>query len=480
MTERDDDIVELLRGIDAPRSLPGELVTRIELAASDRPRPMPEDLRARLEASLLDSAMPPVVRRRLVTSLTARASVFPRVAAVAAAVLLLVGAVVATTRDEGADRVDVAGPRPSPSTTEPARPTSGGAPTVAGSTGAAAGGSAATATPPPFTEPAPSDGAATSDSSEPQADAGAVASPAEAASPIRVRVLGAATPVAAGFDAYVAVVNAAGGVHGRPIEVVDDPAGAVVSVNVGLAPAGPVDGVLFETVHVDDARLRGRVTSLASPLEAQARLAARHAFPDDGTGSRAAVYVHPATPWVDHVADAFADELRARDVTVVRVPFDAAAPAIVDADAAFLSLPTTSVGAWLDAARGSPAPPLGTWGVASAWDDAFAEAAAGAALHVLAPYAPASDEEVERLGRPLSAERVHGWVTAKALAHLLFLNGGATIGDADLDRLAGWDPGWAPPFAVRDGTRARTPEAVRLEVTGGAFRRAGDFERAGS
>jgi hypothetical protein len=72
---------------------------------------------------------------------------------------------------------------------------------------------------------------------------------------------------------------------------------------------------------------------------------------------------------------------------------------------------------------------------------------------------------------------VHGWVTAKALAHLLFGNGGTTITEADLDALVGWDPGWAPPIELRPGTRARTPEAVVLEPSAGGFHAAGDFER---
>jgi hypothetical protein len=68
-------------------------------------------------------------------------------------------------------------------------------------------------------------------------------------------------------------------------------------------------------------------------------------------------------------------------------------------------------------------------------------------------------------------------VTAKAIAFLLFDNGGAVLDEASLDRLAGWPSSWSPPFEVREGTRARTPEAVPLRPGPGGFRADGPFER---
>jgi hypothetical protein len=468
----------LLTGIDAPRPLPPALDAELTasltgrdaaLASADAPRPLPDDLRLRLEASLVQATprrMPRDLRRRIL--------------AAAAAILVLAGmltVVVGRDADEGGKVATGTRSTPDPVTgtgTDAGAAASGSG--ASGATGGVATGSSATTL--PFTE---SGGGSSAGSGGAPAAADASATAGVAATPIRVAVLGGQTGVAAGFDAYVQQVNAAGGVRGRPIEVVASGApGAVVTVNVDVAPASAdIAGVLFETAFVDEARLHGPVVSLASPIERQARLAVAHAIPDAASGTRAAIYVGTAEPWSSTVPNAIEAALDERGVQSIRVPSTAAAPTEIPADVAFLSLAPDEVRAWVGAATSAPAG--GVWGVGSSWDDGLAPRAAELALTVLSPYAPIGGDEQAALeaalgDEALTAAAVHGWVTGKAVAELLVRTSGAAITEADLDRLTGWPPGWAPPFAVRTGTRARTPDAVVLAPGPGGFSAAGDFE----
>ncbi|HUF33438.1 MAG TPA: hypothetical protein VMN58_09555 [Acidimicrobiales bacterium] len=509
MSER--DLAELFEGIDRPRPLPPLLRADLEigltgvapvLVGAEAARPVPEDLRQRLEASLLPAPpMPRRLHRRVTASLAGPPPALVRLTAAAAAIVVLAGLLVTAGRDATDDRVAT-------SPTAPVEPRAGvdreGLPGPDG-----AGPAPGAPEPPPFVAlpppGAPEGGASPSAGGQAggQADAGggggsggdvSAGPTAGGADELLVVLDGDGSVAAEGFRAYLRLLNEAGGVGGRPVLTVgtDGPtSGAVASVNLGAAAVAAdggamppwVEGVLFETLHVTDAPLRGAVTSLASPLEAQARLAVARAYPSSGVGERAAVYVDAASPWGE-VAGAFERALRDRGVTPLRVPFDRGAPTLVAADAAFLALPPDAVAAWLAVASGRPPPRSGTWGVGSAWIDASVDDAAAAALQVLSPYAPARGEELDALrdalGHPLSAEAVHGWVTAKAIAFLLFDNGGAVLDEASLDRLVGWSSSWSPPFEVRPGTRARTPEAVPLRPEQGAFRADGPFERAPS
>lgn len=486
----DQQAAAILARIDGPRPLPADLESTLvdeltspvaRLGVGDQSRALPEDLRRRLAASLAASTATPVpaTLRRRIERATTRRPVLQRVAAAAAGLLLIAGlAGLLVTGDDAP--LDVAGPattsRPGADTTS-LHPLPGAGASVGDADGSTAGGPPVGTgghgpEAPPFTDGAASDAV----------PGGAPAGAATAGqTPLRVAVAGSATDVDLGFRAYIDVLNASGGVRGRQVELVGASAPDVaVGVNVaeGAMRSSP-PGVWFETVHVEDQRLRRGIVAMVSAIERQARLAAATAFPTDG-GGRAIVYAGRSEPWLTVVPDAIEVVLRARGVTVVRIPFDGAI-APVTGDAAFLSLAPTDVAAWLDAFSGSP-PPRGTWGVASAWLDEHAAAASAAGLRVLSPYRPAGSEETrsltEALGdRSLSAGAVHGWVTGKAVAHLLFENGGTTVTEGDLDRLIGWDLGWAPPFEVRAGTRSRTPDAVLLVPTDAGFVADGAFLR---
>lgn len=476
----DVEAMRLLQGIDGPRPMPRGLdaaladaltVSAAKLASVDAPRPLPEDLRRRIEASLVAAAprpLPRPVARRLERAL---APSLLRSAAAAAAVLALVVGVLAAVQD----RHDL-GPRDVASPITTTTIVTGAA---TGTGGSSAGSTASGAVGAPFVQPAAPAPAASATASG-SASAGAHAD----STSIEVAVTGDLdSAVARGFQAYLDVLNGAGGIGGRPVAASPHAREPVAVVNVGMVPIeSDQGGVVLETAFVEESRLAGAVVSLSSPVERQARLAVRHAYPDPAPGRSAAVYVGAVEPFATVVPNAFAAGLREQGVTVVRVPFDRTAPAFVPADAAFLALDPNDAARWIDVAPGAPTD--GVWGIGSAWRDESAVRAEALGMTVLSPYRPVGGDEQAALaaaiGEPLSIEAVHGWVTGKALA--LLLTGSPTAGtrltEADLDRLVGWDPGWAPPFEFRPGTRSRTPDAVPLRAADATFVVAGDFERA--
>lgn len=473
----DAEAMQLLRGIDGPRPMPPSLDTALTnaltdsntlLTSVDAPRPLPDDLRRRLEASLvvaMPRPLPPAVGRRL-RRVLAPSSLRP-VAAAAAVLAVLLGVLAVQSRDVS---VDVASPMGTTTTVIPG----GNAGTAAGTSGGSTASGVAGA---PFLQPT-----APAAATPAAADGSSAATQSDAAS-IDVAITGDLdSDTARGFRAYLDVLNRAGGIGGRFVAASRDARAPVAVVNVGVGAVElESDDVVFESAFVAESRLVGAVVSLSSPVERQARLAVRHAFPEPAPGRTAAVYAGTVEPFATVVPAAFADALRERGVTVVRVPFDRDAPAFVPADAAFLSLDPNDAASWI--ALAPDAPPGGVWGIGSSWADEAAARAESLGVTVLSPYRPVGGEEqaalLDAIGEPLSVEAVHGWVTGKALA--LLLTGAPTIGarltEADLDRLVGWDPGWSPPFEVRPGTWARTPDAVPLRATAGVFAATGDFER---
>lgn len=483
----DEQAQRLLSGIDAPRPLPGDLrdellatlTTAHELSAVDAPRPLPDDLRHRLEATLVSATARPLpsgLRRRVLWA-TTRPN--PRVLAAAAAVLVFLAGIALAVRPDS-DTTPEAARRRGPVSVHGSDPTglSGGAGDVtagsdSGSVGDATPGEARTDA--GGSSAAPSAGAAGGTTS-------ARESRQAADIPIGV-VSNDTTDIATGFRAYLATVNAAGGIDGRQLVTVDGNAG-VTTVNLGSIPRlDAMKGTVFETVFHPQGVLRGPlVVSLSSPLERQARLAVAAAYPKSDSGARVALYADTTDMWGGAVSDAFQHELEARGVRVVRVLFNRSAPAYVPGvDAAFLALQPGDVAAWVKGT--SSAPPKGVWGIASAFDDRLARTGEKLSLRVLSPYRPIAGEEATALRNSLSdhaltAGAVHGWVTAKAVVDLLRHNGGTTITETDLNRLIGWDSGWAPPFELRPGTRERTPEAIVLRPVDGRFVSEGTFQRS--
>lgn len=285
-----------------------------------------------------------------------------------------------------------------------------------------------------------------------------------------------------GFAAYVSLLNRAGGVRGHRLEIVpaeSSRAGdAIATVNLTSSPvpAQPLRTPILESVVAHEDVLHGSTFGFASPPERQGHLIASSVFPDAAPGRTAVIYYADQPGWQDRIADAIATVLRARDVTVLRMRFDPDGQVLLPADAAFLSMPTDAARVWLETARASGyAPMLGVAGIYSLADPALlADLPEGTRL--ISPYTFASGAEREAMrretGHALSAELIHGWVTAKSMAVAVWLSGatdGASLTRAIERDLFGYRNGFAPPYEVRPQTRARTPEGLLYRVESGAF-----------
>jgi hypothetical protein len=430
----DDEARALLAGVDAPRPLPPSLRRELDdiiaadgpLLVTDTARPLPDDLRRRLEATLITAGPRPVpraVRRRI---LRATADRLPALTRAAAVLVLLVGAVAVLARVDGVDSGDRADRTASPATS----PTS------------------ETSTTDVSADAAP--GNATRNSHGVVLEKG---------------VLGdEESPAVLAFNAYVSpagVRQFAGKAAGTAAQA--DRGARDVTVNLAPAPlAEGATGIVFETTFVRVADLTDGAVSVGLPVEEQARLAVAKAYPEEGSG-RAVVVVSAGEPWAS-AGRAFESALRRRGVEPRRVRYTSGAPR--GAPAVFLALSPADARTYLGAHP--TAPSRGIHAIASAYDDWLAQAG----LTVVSPFAPPGGAEEARLravvpGGRLTAEAVHGWVTAKVVDELLRRTGGAPPTAADLAALDGWSPGW--------GVVVGRPGAYRLGVEGGRFLTAGRF-----
>jgi hypothetical protein len=434
----EEEAFALLAGIDAPRPLPAALERDLlialrddgALAATDAPRPLPDDLRRRLEASLVTASARPVpddVRRRVLGATTSR---LPRLAAAAAALVLVAGSLLVATRDGGPvdDGIDAA--------------LDDSAEKEALTTSEDAGRDLAqrSAAPP----------AAAFDSS-----AGGTAATSSLA--LTVNVVGdRASAVAAGFDAYIERLNRGGGIDGRTVATVTGALG-LLTVNLGDEAVASPNGVTLETAFVHQDRLGASAATVGSAVEVQAERAVAAAYPEP-TDARATIFVSEGDVW-NVAAEAMEAALRTKGVRPIRVRY---APGVRSrGSATFLALSPADARAHL--ATRPAAPSRGIWGLASAYDDRQPLLA----LTVLSPFAPAggAEEAALRAALPdgaLTAEAIHGWVTAEATVELLRRTAGRVITPADLADLAGWRSAWAAaPFG--------TPAAIPLQVRDGRF-----------
>jgi hypothetical protein len=433
----EEEAFALLAGIDAPRPLPAALERDLlialrddgALAATDAPRPLPDDLRRRLEASLVTASARPVpddVRRRVLGATTSR---LPRLAAAAAALVLVAGSLLVATRDRGPvdDGIDAA---LDDSAEKEALTTSEDAGRDLTQRSSA----------PPSAEAFDSSGTAAASSLA-----------------LTVNVVGdRASAVAAGFDAYIERLNRGGGIDGRTVATVTGAAG-LVSVNLGEAYDGSRSGVDLETAFVHRDLLGVSTATVGAPVEVQAERAVAAAYPER-TDARATVLVSEGDVW-NAAAEATEAALRAKGVRPIRVSY---APGVRSrGSATFLALSPADARAHL--ATRPAAPSRGIWGLASAYDDRHPLPA----LTVISPFAPAggAEEAALRAALPdgaLSAEAIHGWVTAEATVELLRRTGGRVVTRSDLADLAGWRSAWAvAPFG--------TPAVIPLQVRDGRF-----------
>jgi hypothetical protein len=514
-----DELTPLFGGLGEARPLPAHLGERLErvlaaeaeagagaLATIDAPRPLPDHVRDRIEAAMVvavEVGLPVQVRRRVERTLVRRrARDYLRPAVKAAAIMALAGATAlflgepppqaVDTMYAGADNltdeasaVVVDGAAETPPRGLAHRLVTG----IRAMPEMGVGGAGSTPyfslshPPPPFYvwpfEPLPS----------PLGDNGGgfpAPLPAAARTPVRIGLIGGDPVQEAGFRAYVELANRAGGAGGRRLDLVPfRTEGSIATVNLGPTAVADASGApmgmrapLLESLDVAEPALRGDVFSLTGVAERQARLAVESSGVQ--ADETAVVYTASSGSFAGRVPDAFEAALRERGVQVERVRWDpAGSPALVPADAAFVSVPTADARSWLQAAKSAGYDPRrGIWGIWSLADDALVDAMPND-LQLLAPYAFARGDElaamVDATDQAPSARLVHGWVTAKWLAVAIWWAGD------EPERLGGYlrngrfESGFAPPQETRTETNARTPEAVVLVPEDGRLEPKGPF-----
>lgn len=484
------ELDNLLRDLDGPRPLPSDVRDRLEETLADGPGGA--ETVVALRGADAPREMPPEVRGRLETALSAPSRRhLPRVAlAVATAVAVIAAALVAARAPDDASPVA----SPDPRAITPADPIDRFAPpTPTPGSGAFEPGAGSRAVAADTSDVGPADVEHPVPPYTFRGRAPTVTAPAGGL-PLGVGVVDGNPDQVAGFRAYVDLLNAADGVRGRTLRVADaspeaPPDGAVVTVNLSgqplATPDGPPEwsrGPLLEGPSAPEDVLHGSVFGLASPPERQAHLLADAVFPETSPGSVAAIYRATEGVFAERVPDALREVLEAREVTVVETIYEEGSPAAyVPADAAFLSLPKDAARRFIDYAQGVGYGPSRGMGCLFPMLDREITEELGEGYLVLAPYSLGHDDErralEEGIGRPANTDAIHGWATAKALAVALWQSGADTTqgARAALSELEGYDPGFAPELAFRDGTNARTPEGILYEVRDGVFVPQGDF-----
>lgn len=518
-----DELWSRLASLDAPRPLPPSLAARLErvlgaeaegmgdLATADSPRPIPEPARDRMAETLIRVAvirpLPTPLRNRLERKLVRPNRAWPRAAA-AAAVLLLMATTAAYVTEEEQRRADPgekaesvfgAAPEDDGAFVEHVDPESG---FIAGGAGAgsaaprpiealgrrSSGAVAYRAYPaPPY---ASMETASFSEADDSFGEPVELRDPPPR-QPLRLGVIGGDEVQEAGFRAYVSLVNARGGAGGHRLDLVAAEASDTVAT-VNLSRAAVADGAgapvgmptpLLESVDVVEAALRHAVFDLSSGPERQAHLAVAAALAGGGSGIRAVIYTAGAGPFASRVPHALEQSLRAKGTAVVRVRWDPAVHVrLVDADVAFVSLPTEEARSWLRTAKTEGYRPAnGIWGVWSLADESLL-GDMPANVRMLSPYELQSGRElaelVDRSDRAPSVRLVHGWVTAKWLAVSIWSS--QADDNAELARALaaeGFWSGFSPPLEYREGTHARLPEAIVLKPQDGRLVGEGDFRR---
>ena len=484
-----------LEGIDAPRGMPPTVRARVEgamvLAASeliagiDEPREIPAAARARIERALV-----PQERERRVLVL--------RALGIAASLMLIVASTVAIVRNGSVGGSTQA---LSPPRTSPTPASEGGAgpavtpgfvlvPAPALPAAASASGASFEYSSQPFTAPPPYSTTRPVPATQ-GILGGGVPPPGPAASTLHVGIVRGDPIQESGFRSYIKVLNASGGAAGHKIvldQVAPNLPSSRVIATANLSPStvattdGPpswTHGPLLEGVAVSDALLKGNVFDFSSSYQHQAHLIADAVYPAIADGAIAAIYLTNGI-FGDEVPRAIEKVLNARHVTPVRVQFDPSQtkpPLLVPADIAFLSMSTGDARQFISTAKTlGYAPTNGYAGIYSLLDlGALPDLPNG--TNVMSPYAlPPSGFEADALRsgskHPLSARLIHGWVTAKSLALAIWLSGATTANamPGALSQLEGYSSGFAPPYAVRAGTRSRTPEGILYRVEDGVFK----------
>jgi hypothetical protein len=313
--------------------------------------------------------------------------------------------------------------------------------------------------------------------------------PAPRAGRVSIAVVGGDPAQEAGFRAAVSRVNAGG----RTIDLVGRTnTDAIATVNLSRSavaqPGGApswVRGPLLETLTAPEDVLGGRVFSLSSPPERQARLLAAKVFPASAPSTTAVVYRGTTGVYAEQIPAALRDVLQNRGVRVVEFDYEPGRVVpLIPADAVFLSLDRDATLDFLSYARGRGYTTGGTIACIFPMLDASVARYLGDTYLVLSPYSLGSPADAAALeaasGRPISSGSIHGWVTGRALADALSRTGARTEAEAAdaLQGLTGYEHGFAPAYNTRAGGNVRTPDGILYEVQDGAYHARGGFETA--
>lgn len=508
---------------------PASLSTR--LAGIDGPRPLPPGLRDTLEGALRTAGGHGGGGGSTATAPAAGAPSGPswwrrrRAALVATAAAVVVALIALQPGDRSGERVAAPGPAGSASgaggsaafggggvgvpasgqtgtgggsTLSPPGDQSGGATPArpglgsTGSAGSPAGVASSTGAypAPPFTW---SEATAASPATVlPLGGSSTTTAPPPARAPVSVAVSGDDSVARRAFAAYVERLNAAGGAGGRTFAVSElpdagadglrSPGDAAVVVNLEPEPLGPAvvpDGtVVLETVATPAGDLTGTVFSFAGAIDRQAAVAVDRLVPANARGATAVVFRERTGVYSSVVPDTIEQRLRERGVTVIPVRWDPAAPVMPPANFAFVAL-GPSAASWAAAAdEADYRLGRGVAGLAAFADPAHL---GPEGMVVVSPYqlegGPGEHAALsEAVGGPVSAEAVHGWVTAKMLAIAVWRSG---AGDAAsmATALGALDdhPTNFSPYRRRENGNVRQPDAVVLTVSAGTLAARGDF-----
>ena len=521
-----------LHGIDGPRPLPQGLRARLEaelLSAAAGAEPMPDAARDRLAEQLTDRTaavlhgvdgprpLPAALRTRVEAALrtgvgtvhVARAGRRPRALtapwlAAAACLALLVASVTVLSSRPGGGRAPVAiapevdagdqagADAVSGSGSFQNAPDSGatGGSVSAGELGTGlpgavtpqsrtvtAGGSAARRDAPPYAFEGFESAALTGEGGT---GGGAAAASTTGTTtpppPFRYKALTGDPVEAAGFNAYVNLLNDGGGAGGRRFVAVSG--NGDVTVNLSGAPftdrTRPT-GIGLDAFLAPESSLHGGVFAFGGVPERQAHLIVDAVYPGPApANTAAAVYRAEDGPLGTTVADAVVAVLRERGVRPVDVAVRRGQPVpAVPADAVFLSLDPADAGRVVSAYGSAAAPPKGFNGVGT-----LADPSAPSGMWVLSPYAMPSTAEAhdleQRSKHKLSARLIHGWVAAKTLAVAVWREDPRSPAAlrAALERMTGYGNGFAPAYSFRPGTHSVQPDGVLLQagVQAGGFR----------
>lgn len=298
----------------------------------------------------------------------------------------------------------------------------------------------------------------------------------------RVSIVSGDATAAAGFHAYVDLLNRHGGAGGRRFAIVRQGERADAVVNLSGQPLAPhTHPVVIDSALAPDRLLRQNVFAFIGAVDRQAHLIADAVYPS-AAGGTAAIYREPTGPLHDEVPAALDAVLRQRGLNTVFVdvrPNEAVVP-MPTADSVFLSVSAANAKRVVDAYPARSRPPRGFNGIGT-----LAESTAVPDLPVgtrfISPYAFPDSNEAKRVQEltklPAGVQLYHGWVAAKTLAVAVWRyrpDSPASLHGA-LRKMNGYANGFAPAYTFRPGTNSVRPEGVLFEVTDTGAAQKGGF-----